>query len=57
MKNTQREQLTICIPTELRNQLETAASAEGRSVSNFTRRVLQTCLAEKSMDAASRPVR
>ncbi len=35
------EQIVLRVPSSLRDQIETAASAEGRTLSNMTRRILE----------------
>jgi predicted DNA-binding protein len=40
------EQIVLRMPPELRDKIESAASAEGRTLANMTRRILERWAAE-----------
>jgi predicted DNA-binding protein len=42
------EQIVLRLPPPLRERIEEAASTEGRSPANMTRRILESWLAERS---------
>jgi predicted HicB family RNase H-like nuclease len=50
MKQHERptEQIVLRVPPTLREQIESAAAAEGRSIANLTRRVLERYVAERN---------
>jgi hypothetical protein len=49
MKHEQcSEQIVLRVPPALRNEVERAASNEGRSLANMTRRILERWAAEHS---------
>jgi Arc-like DNA binding domain len=41
------EQIVLRMPSALRDQIESAAAAEGRTLANMTRRVLERWAAER----------
>jgi hypothetical protein len=46
------EQIVPRVPPPLREEIERKASAEGRSLGNMTRRILERALASESHEAA-----
>jgi predicted DNA-binding protein len=47
------EQIVLRLPPPLRDRIEEAASAEGRSLANMTRRILESWAAEQSGQEAA----
>jgi hypothetical protein len=47
------EQIVLRMPPSLRNQIETAAAAEGRTLANMTRRILERWAAERGQTEAA----
>ena len=48
MKHEQcTEQIVVRVPSALRDEIETAAAAEGRSLGNMTRRIIERWIADR----------
>jgi predicted DNA-binding protein len=47
------EQIVLRLPPPLRDRIEQAASIEGRSLANMTRRILESWVAEQSGQEAA----
>jgi predicted DNA-binding protein len=52
-KHTLSEQVVLRVPPELRDRIETAAAQEGRTLANFTRRILEKWVADHHQGAAA----
>jgi predicted DNA binding CopG/RHH family protein len=50
---TRSDQIIVRMPTELRDEIERKASAEGRSLANMTRRILERALASEQPTEAA----
>jgi predicted HicB family RNase H-like nuclease len=46
------DQIIVRMPSELRDEIERKAEAEGRSLGNMTRRTLERALSSESTEAA-----
>jgi hypothetical protein len=53
MKHDLNEQIVLRVPSALRDRIETAAEAEGRTLANMARRILEKWVADHHQGAAA----
>jgi predicted DNA-binding protein len=53
MKHDLNEQIVLRVPSALRDRIETAAEAEGRTLANMTRRILESWALDRQPTTAA----